>query len=210
MTVSAQSLLDAMAGVSYLIAPDGRILGIGHRGWRLFAVESGALDLAEPEPLIGRNLFDFIAGQEVHAAYGRMLERIRLGEPQVTLPCRCDAPGITRDMRMTITPLKRNRALLAFLFQSITLTERTRPPVRLYEFDGRDYPDTVPLLGMCSLCERVCPGPEDCSQRTAPWMEAESYYARGGSSQVRISHTVCPYCFGQWVQGWTGTPPPEF
>lgn len=210
MTITAQTILDALAGVAYMVDVDNRILGIGRRGWRLFAVESGALDLAEPEPLIGRDLFDFITGDDVRGAYEYMLGRVRLGEPQITLPCRCDAPAVTRDMRMTITPLRRHRAVQAYLFQSITLAEHARPPVRLYEFAGHDYPDTVPLLGMCSLCERVCPGPHDCSERTAPWMEAESYYARGGSSQVRISHTVCPTCFGQWVRGWTGQPPPEF
>lgn len=210
MTITAQTILDAMAGVAYAVEPDGRILAVGRRGWRLFAVENGALDLAETDTVLGRNLFEYLSGEDVHHAYGRMLDRIRQGEPQLTFPCHCDAPGVSRDMRMTITPLRRNRSLRAVLFQSITLAERSRPPIRLYEFAGDSYPESVPLLGMCSLCERVCPGPDDCSDVTAPWMEAESYYAHGGSSQVRISHTVCPFCFRQWVQGWTGTPPPEF
>lgn len=210
MSITVQTVMDALAGVAYAVEPDGRILCVGRRGWRLFAVENQVVELAEADLFVGRNLFDCLAGEDVRHAYARMLERIRQGEPQITLPCRCDAPAITRDMRMTITPLKRNRSVRAFLFQSITLSERTRPPIRLYEFGGDNYPDTVPLLGMCSLCERVCPGPSDCSDRTAPWMEAESYYAHGGSSRVRISHTVCPYCFGTWVQGWTGAAPLEF
>lgn len=210
MTITVQTILDAMAGVAYAVEPDGRILAVGRRGWRLFALENGAVELAETESLIGRNLLDFLAGEGVRRAYARMLERIRQGEPQITFPCHCDSPGICRDMRMTITPLRRNRMLRGFLFQSITLAEHTRPPIRLYEFDGDHSSEDAPLLGMCSLCERVCPGPEDCSDVTAPWMEAESYYARGGSSHVRISHTVCPLCFRHWVQGWTGTPPPGF
>lgn len=210
MTITAKDMIDAMAGIAYAVEPDGSILAVGRRGWRLFAVENGAVDLADTEPFIGRNLFEFLAGEDVQRAYARMLERIRQGEPQITFPCHCDAPGISRDMRMTITPLRHNRSLRGFLFQSITLAERTRPPIRLYEFNGDDFPEDTPLLGMCSLCERVCPGPHDCSDATAPWMEAESYYARGGTSQVRISHTVCPFCFGHWVQGWGGTPSPEF
>lgn len=210
MTITPQAILDALAGVAYAVDLDGRILCIGRRGWRLFAIENGALDLADADALVGRNLFDFLAGENVRQAYARMLERIRLGEPQLMLPCHCDAPAITREMRMAITPLKRSRTVRAFLFQSITLCEHARPPIRLYEFSGDNYPESVPLLGMCSLCERVCPGPADCGEVGAPWMEAESYYAHGGSSRVRISHTVCPVCFRHWVQGWAGTPPPEF
>ena len=209
MTITAQTVLDAMTGVAYAVEPDGAILAVGRRGWRLFAVENGALDLAESGAVVGRNLFEFLCGEEVKHAYGRMLERIRQGEPQLTFPCHCDSPSLSRQMRMTITPLRRNRSLRAVLFQSITMAERARPPIRLYEFAGESYPESVPLLGMCSLCERVCPSP-DCSEVSAPWMEAERYYARGGSSQVRISHTVCPFCFRNWVQGWTGSPPPEF
>lgn len=210
MTLTTQTLMDALAGVAYAIDQDGTITAVGRRGWRLFAVDSGAVDLADSQSVVGRNLFDFLTGEEVRTAYARILERLRKGEPQVTLPCRCDAPGIVREMRMTVTPLKRTRSLHGFLFQSIALAERTRPPIRLYEFAQQSHPQTAPLLGMCSLCERVCPPGADCSDPAAPWMEAESYYAGGGSSHVNISHTVCSGCFRQWVQGWTGRPPPDF
>ncbi|HLO75941.1 MAG TPA: hypothetical protein VK196_05740 [Magnetospirillum sp.] len=210
MPLTVQTIMDALAGVAYATDLDGRILCIGQRGWRLFAVENGALGLANPDVFIGTNLFDALAGADVRMAYARLLERVRRGEPQITLPCRCDAPGVSRDMRMTITPLRRNRTVRGVLFQSITLAERTRPPIRLFEFADQGYPESVPLLGMCSLCERVCPPWADCEDQAAQWMEPERYYAEGGTSQVRISHTVCSGCFRHWVQGWTGMPPPEF
>lgn len=209
MNLTAQTVMDSMAGVVYATDPAGTIISIGSRGWRLFAAESGAPDVAERDRFIGRNLFDIIAGDDVRAAYGRLLDRVRSGEPQITLPCRCDAPNITREMRMTITPLRRGRALHGFLFQSLSVAEHTRPPLNLFTF-ATDLPETTPLLGMCSLCERVCVEVERCSDLQAAWLEAECYYARGGSSHVRISHTVCPLCFRRWVEGWTGAPPPEF
>jgi hypothetical protein len=205
MSVSVQSVMDALAGVAYAVDLDGRILSIGRRGWRLFAMENHAVELADPDKLIGRNLFDFILGEDVRAAYARMLERIRLGEPQITVPCRCDAPDITRDMHMTVTPLKRGRSIHAYLFQCISLSEHTRPPIALFEFARAR--EGAPLLSMCSMCERVCQAFEDGCADPAPWMEAERYYAHGGSSVVRISHTVCPQCFRHWVQGMTGRPP---
>jgi len=200
--------MDALAGVAYAIDLDGRITSIGRRGWRLFAVESGSPELADTDPFIGCPLLDYITGTDVRAAYERLLERVRRGEPLVALPCHCDGPAVAREMRMTISPLKRGRALQGYLIQSIPVSEHTRPPIQLFAFATEHYPDTVPLLGMCSLCERVCAADGDKSGAT--WMEAEQYYARGGSSRVRISHTVCPDCFGRWVQGWTGLPPPDF
>lgn len=201
--------MDALGGVAYATDPDGYIASIGLRGWRLFAAECAVPEMAEREHFIGRNLFDFIAGKDVRAAYGRLLDRVRFGEPQITLLCRCDAPAICREMRMTITPLRRGRSFQGFLFQSLSLAEHPRPPMDLFTF-ANEFPDTVPLLGMCSLCERVCVEIDRCSDPHGLWLEAEHYYARGGTSRVRISHTVCPGCFSRWVEGWTGEPSPGF
>lgn len=204
MTSTAQTILDALAGVAYATDDDGRIDIIGRRGWSVFAADNSAPDVAERERYLGRNLFDFISGDEVRTAYGRLLHRIRRGEPLIVVPCRCDAPTVSRDMRMCISPIKHRGVHRGFLFQSIALTERTRPPIRLFDFPQyeSDYSDAVPLLGMCSLCERVCP-----EINSEQWLEAEAYYAHGGSSQVRISHTVCTSCFRRWVEGWSGVPP---
>lgn len=207
MTITSQAIIDALAGVAYLIDLHSHIVSIGRRGWRMFAAESGAPEVAEAANFLNRNLFDFVAGEDVRGAYCRLLERVRQGEPQVVLPCHCDGPAVTRAMRMTISPVRNGRTLKGYLFQSIALAEHARPPLDLYTFTAH-YPESVPLIGMCSLCERVCPPGSD--EMSAAWMEAEGYYARGGSSRVRISHTVCPNCFGRWVQGWTGQPPLEF
>lgn len=209
MNLTVQNVMDAMAGVTYAVDPYGWITSIGNRGWRMFAVDNSAPEVAERERYVGRNLFEFVSGDDVRVAYERLLNRVRHGEPLITLPCHCDSPSVTREMRMTITPLRRGRVLHGFLFQSLSLAERMRPPLNLFTFSS-DYPETTPILGMCSLCERVCVEVERCSDLQAAWLEAESYYARGGSSQVRISHTVCPLCFRRWVEGWTGAPPPEF
>ncbi|MBC7906244.1 MAG: hypothetical protein H7Y60_05790 [Rhodospirillaceae bacterium] len=207
--MTAQNVMDSVAGVTYATDPTGTIISIGARGWRLFAAESATPEIAEREHFIGRNLFEFIAGDDVRAGYERLLDRVRSGEPQIALPCRCDAPSMAREMRLTITPLRRGRALHGFLFQSLTLAEHPRPPLNLFTFTT-EFGETVPLLGMCSLCERVCVDVDRCSDVHAAWLDAERYYANGGSSQVRISHTVCPLCFRRWVEGWTGAPPPVF
>lgn len=204
MITSAQTMIDALAGVAYATDSEGRIELIGRRGWSLFAADSGAPEVADRDLFIGRHLFDFVAGDDVRAAYARLFQRIRQGEPQIVVPCHCDGPAVVRDMRLSITPLRHGRALRGFLFQSLPVSERTRPPMPLYEFChvGLPHPETAPLLGMCSLCERVCLADDGES-----WVEAEVYYAKGGTSHVRISHTVCPSCFRHWVEGWSSQPP---
>lgn len=208
MTTAAQSVLDALEGVSYMVDADGVILSIGRPGWRAFALDNGAPALAEPAAVVGHDLFEFIAGAEVRGAYRTLLDRVRKGEPEVILPCHCDSPSLARDMRMTISPVRRGRGKApGFLFHSIPLAEFARPPIPLYDFRGHPSDGGVPVIAMCSLCERICPiplGPNSLADEwQRQWVDAETYYARGGRSEVGISHTVCPDCFGAWVAPWS-------
>lgn len=203
MTSRHQQLLDALEGIAYTTDPQARLTAIGRRGWREFAADNGAPELADTAALIGRSLFDFIAGDPVRDAFRQVMERAAASGRQVLLPCRCDGPGIVRDTRLTVSALRRGRAFEGYLFHAIPLAEHARPPLALFDFAAR-RPEDQPLLGMCSLCERVSPGG---GERPMDWLDAEAYYARGGTSWVRISHTICPDCFARWIADWTGKTP---
>jgi hypothetical protein len=47
---------------------------------------------------------------------------------------------------------------------------------------------------MCSYCQRVA-WPPGRARRRREWIEAEEYYRRGGASEIRISHGICPPCY---------------
>lgn len=202
MPLRIQQLLDALDGIAYVTDGDTRLVAVGRRGWREFAEENGAPELADGNKLLGRSIFEFIAGDTVKDAFRHVLERAAATGREVLLPCRCDGPEIVRDMRLTISALRRSHGIDGFLFQSIQLTEHARPPLALYDFRALQGAQR-PLLAMCSLCQRVW---FDRGDGAPVWLDAETYYAHGGSSWVRISHTICPDCFSRWVAGWSGTP----
>lgn len=82
------------------------------------------------------------------------------------------------------------------LYQSQQLSAVARPWMSVFEAERllhrlRDEAK-LPILSMCGFCQRIA-WP---SSTPAEWIEAEEYYARGGASDVRISHGVCRDCAG--------------
>jgi len=200
--VAVESLLDAMEGIAYLIDADGVIAAVGREGWRNFAQDNDTPALAEAAAVVGRPLLSFIKGEAVRRAYEGYLEVLRSGRRRaLSFEFSCDSPSLARRMRLCISTVKEGAAPAGFLFQSLLLEERTRPPVSLFDAaviaaaleDMRGQP----LLSMCSYCQRVAP---EAGQNRREWIPAETYYRRGGSSAVRISHGICPRCMKERVE----------
>jgi len=195
MKVDAFTLLEAMEGVCYLVGPDRHIRACGGDHWRRFAGDNGG---PSPDSIVGRDLFDFVLGDRVRACYADLMARMiagRLGG--ASFGFRCDSPGLRREMRMSITPLREAGEVSAFLFQSVTLNERSRAPVSLFDFargPTRGADADLPLLAMCSYCQKVR-HPAGSEEGDGQWVEAEDYYRMGGASDVRISHGICEPCF---------------
>ena len=107
--VSWRNLLDSLAGVAYLVDGGGCILAIGPTHWRRFAKENGGAAIADETAVIGRNLFDFIAGSEVADSYRQIIERLRADPTRAfQVPIRCDAPATRRDVQMLISAVASN------------------------------------------------------------------------------------------------------
>jgi hypothetical protein len=193
------NLLDTMDGIAYVVRHDGRILAYGRPHWDRFAAENDGKALCNPEAVLGQNLFDAIAGPEVRARYRGWMDAVlrnRQGEPAI-LAARCDSPTAKRELRLSISRVT-DAPAPAVLFQSVVTAVESRPPLNIYDFEAlsralRARPD-LPVVTLCSFCQRLRWPPGERDPGRTEWIEAELYYARGGRSEVAVSHGLCEDC----------------
>jgi hypothetical protein len=196
MTTSELAILDALDGLAYVTDGEGVVLRVGEPHWDEFARSAGA-DRARASAVLGRSVFDVMAGEEVRAAY-RALHRRVMDNPNgyVGFEYRCDAPDVARRMRMSISRLKGPDARVRLLYQSQVLSAVSRPWMSLYE-PGRivEWARTeaaLPIVRMCGFCQQLAWPPDE-----GGWVPPETYYHLGGPADVRVSHGVCPTCARQ-------------
>ncbi|WP_155992445.1 hypothetical protein [Fodinicurvata fenggangensis] len=198
MTESSQKLLNAMDGIAYLTDSEGTILSVGQPQWKGFLEETGFLP-SVTEAAIGTNLFSQITGDDVRASYRRLHESVCQGEkPRVTFQYRCDGPEVMRQMRLSLSRVDQDQGHAAVLYQSQVLSEVVRPPIGLLD------PDLIlgvladeqayPIVTLCSYCQKVAWPVGETREDAREWISPEDYYVRGGHSEVRISHGICPLC----------------
>lgn len=196
-TVPTATHLESLDGIAYVTDRQGVITAIGETNWTRFARENDASDLSA-QSVLGRNLIDFVTGQEVRDQISAAMEHLAVDpRSRWVQPYRCDSPGRRRFMRQSITPIFFEQDCVGFVFQSIELWSEQRLPIELFDFRRMEQraaedPD-LPLVTMCSWCQRVRFEPVT----GARWMEAEDYYAAGGTSKVRLTHGVCEDCLGR-------------
>ncbi len=195
---SSDSLLGAIAGIAYLVLPNGRIAACGGTDWAGFAQANGGRDL-EPARVIGRDLFAIIQGEPVRQVYRRFHDVLLRGaSKRVAFSFRCDCPELRRDLSLSITPVHRDGATTAFLYQSEIRDEQVRPRIPLFDFASGRFPadragDERPIVTLCSYCQRVA-WPVGAEGAARSWIEADTYYRQGGPTDIRVSHGMCPDC----------------
>lgn len=201
MNESTQRLLDALMGVAYIVTVRGEILAVGERHWAEFANDSQSGDL-KASTLLGRNLFDYIKGDAVREYYRSLHATLISGGGRASFEYRCDAPDTERRMLMSVSSFELDSQMPLILYQSQVIDERVRVPVPFLVANNytKSYDDND-LASICSFCSRVAwpIGPER-GERT--WLTPDEYYAIGGSSQVVLSHGICPKCFSESAQSW--------
>jgi hypothetical protein len=194
LNIEIAPLLEAMDGIAYLADCSGIVAAVGTRNWNAFAFENGAPEL-DAASVIGRNILDFISGEEVQQTLKQSMHRASSDRNYRWIaPFRCDSPTCLRNMRQTLSPIFTDESCTGFIFQSIELDSYKRPPIDIYDFkeiERRAVLDSsLPTVVMCSWCLRVRFEPLG----TDDWMEAEAYYAAGGRSEIRLSHSICDTC----------------
>jgi hypothetical protein len=194
-------LLDAIDGISYVVDQEFKILAVGRTHWEAFAASNDAPELTAAS-VLGRDLLEIVQGNDVRDVYRHYAEETLGSSKSVALAARCDSPSVRRELRVAITPLRRAGAVHGLLFQSLTVDELVRPPIDLFDFkavstrvEGRRH---LPIITLCSFCQRVN---RPATQGEGSWIDAEEYYRMGGTSDVRISHGLCPDCENQHYEG---------
>jgi hypothetical protein len=109
-----------------------------------------------------------------------LLARARTGVV-LTLPYRCDSPGIRRYLQLTITPQPDGQ----LAFESVLQAAEVRPPESLLE---APTVEGAPIL-MCGWCRRIW---------ASEWVEVEEAVIRLGLLETDlpppINHGLCPDC----------------
>jgi hypothetical protein len=170
--------------ISYLVDAEDRIVSVDGE-WSRFAAENDGAEL-QPDKVVGRPLWDFIADEATQELYQHVLERVRSGQP-TELILRCDAPDRRRLIEMRVT-LQREGTVAFNVHQ---LCERSRQWQPLL---AKSTPRTTKRVLTCSWCNRVHAGTEE-------WLEVEDAINRleltGEAELPWLEFVICPDCFAK-------------
>jgi hypothetical protein len=159
------------------------------RAWQRFARENSGEALVEEE-ILGRPLWDFLAGSEVTELYRLLFRRVRASGKSVAVPFRCDGPDLRRAMELEITPGAEGILEL----RTRLLDARSQERVRLLDAHAVRHPHH--LVRMCSWCLRV--------EERGIWWKVERFLVRrpmlAREPVPRITHGICPGCAWEMAQ----------
>lgn len=141
--------------------------------WDDFALQNEG-GLARAARVLETNLFDHVAGDDTRQALTGILTDVLSVGRTFRMEYRCDAPGIMRDLRMTVTPLRDQRLLLTHDL-----------------LDARSLPPTGPVpryvagaaACKCSFCNAVREG--------AKWIDPFDSLT---PHPAEVDYAVCPTC----------------
>lgn len=119
MSLTHQSLLDAMDGIAMILDRDLRIVQIGEPNWQKFHDENTPQSLAARndanESVLGRPVTQFFAGETVRNTFAEIFNKVLSGRrPVVRIDYHCDAPTLRRDMRLSATQINSGGAWTTF------------------------------------------------------------------------------------------------
>ncbi len=167
---------------TYAIDSEDRICFLSPE-WMAFAFHNGGSKLT-PGVVLGRSLWDFVAGAKTRHLYELLLARVRTSKKSVTVPFRCDAPSLRRSMELTLTPTNSG----GVEFRSQLVHEEHRKPVVV---PAAPKSRTGDFLRICSWCKRVV-------LDHGTWVEIEEALARTQlflrEDLPEFTHTICPRC----------------
>jgi hypothetical protein len=175
----------SVSPIVYIIDESDRITGISEN-WLPFARDNRAGETCNPDLIITKSIWDFIDGPETTQLYEIIFNAVRTSHKAIVVPFRCDAPDKRRYLELIITPIDHGH----IEFTSSTIREELRDTVEILE-SGRLRTDE--FIKMCSMCKKV-----EVSENS--WEETESAVVSMNLFEKiklpRISHGLCPECFG--------------
>ncbi|MEM8572472.1 MAG: hypothetical protein AAGG56_16410 [Pseudomonadota bacterium] len=197
LPIPLQNLIEALDGVVYVTDTEGRLILTQRRLWTDATGEPQGQNARSCHPA-GRSLFASMFGEEVEQLYRDIqVAVVRQMVPALHFDYRCDAPDIERSMRMAISPIVIDGEVAAILYQSVTVSEKMRPPMDIFLFEKlmsqNPEPGATAILTLCCKCHDVA-WPIGAATEDATWIAPEDYYRRGGRNDVVVSHGLCPDC----------------
>lgn len=177
------TITQTATAVTYRIDRGDTIVETGG-AWDAFAAANGGV-----APVLGRPLWQFVAGTDVRGIWELMLRRVRTtGEP-LSFLYRCDAPGLVRVLRMELRPAPDD----SVTFVSTVVGERVAAALSGNWSTG----SARALVTVCGWCARV--------RVDGDWQPPEHAVGRLGlldDRQPPLSHGVCGTCVRELRSGW--------
>jgi hypothetical protein len=170
----------AESALTYVIDDRDRLIRLDS-GFHLFA---GANAWPDSAAVLGRSLWDFVAGTAMRNLQRTLVRRIRNETRSVELPFRCDGPSRRREMVIAICPSQAGRLVE---FKTRVRNEEARTFQPLLD-PGAEHGEGEVV--MCGWCDRFEVGGD--------WVEVEEAAARlklfQRSESPTVSHGVCRRC----------------
>jgi len=167
--------------VSYWIDGTDTIVKV-NQVWDHFALGNDGGDSVLSSKVVGRNVFDFISGDETRMYLGALLQHARFLNKTLVRPYRCDSPALRRYMEMQVSP---DEGDLVRLDHVLLRAEPYEVPV-VYRYE--DNPD-VEALFRCSVCSDLQVGDR--------WFAPEDARILCGlapEKPLAVRYAVCPSC----------------
>jgi hypothetical protein len=171
-----------MRECSYRIDADDRLRWVSSE-WIAFAEENGGIGLDSGQ-ILGRSLFDFVAGLETPELYRHLFTKVRRAGKPLSIPFRCDAPGVRGRMRMAI-------GRMAHGCMEIATTVSREEPREFVPLLDPEADRNAERIRMCSWCARVL---LDADRWEEVEVTIELLGLFEGAALPRISHGACPSC----------------
>lgn len=175
-------MVSASPVYDYCLGSDGVILSVSD-DWLKFACVNQAPELTR-DVVVGRNVWEFVAGDSTRELYQMMFRRVLRSEQSLVVPFRCDSPDRFRFMKLAIEPTSDQTLQLSGLL----VREQSRPRLKLLD---RFVERSSQPLGICSVCLRVQIFEEK-------WIECDQAVDRldlfHSSELPLLDYRVCPEC----------------
>lgn len=162
---------------------DGKgMLSAVNEEWVEFARENGAPWLSR-KAVVGRSLWDYMTGRETRHISRLLLDSVLRKGVRITIPYRCDSPGLCRYMEMEIAQVEGGLVE----FRSSILRSEPREPVFLIDPSASRSGE---FLTICSWCRRA--------RVASRWVELEVAVKTldlfSSASLPQLTHGICQEC----------------
>ncbi len=157
-----------------VVDKEHRLLWVGGE-WDEFALQNAGKN-ATANAVLSTSLMSYIAGDVTRAVTARLVDAVLTTKRPLRLEYRCDSPSMARKFRLTVQPMKDDRALMV---HDLCDAWHFSPPLRPWHHDAA-APDCK-----CSFCGDVR------LEGTSDWESCDDLRER---HPTHVTYDICPRC----------------